>query len=74
MQCLLDESIHHRRNAERAYPALRLRYVHPAHRLRVIRTRQQSALDRGPVLLQVSFEFGHGERIHARRTLVRHHR
>ena len=73
MQRLLDEAIHHRRNAERSHPALRLGDVYPAYRLRSIRPGQQAALDRGPVLLQVAFELGHGERIHARRTLVRHH-
>ena len=73
MQRLLDQSIHHRRNAECAYPALRLRYVHPAYRLRLILARQQSGPDRRPVLLQVVFELGHREFIYSRRALVLDH-
>jgi hypothetical protein len=38
-------------------PALRLRYVHPAHRRRDVFPCQQFGLDRRPVQLRVAFEF-----------------
>ncbi len=40
MQRLLDQSIRQRRDAERPHPALRLRYVHSAHRRGYIVSRQ----------------------------------
>ena len=73
MQRLLDEPVHHRRNAQCAHPALRLGNVHPAYRLRLIRPRQQFGPYRRPVSLQVLFELGHGELIDPRRPLVREH-
>jgi transposase-like protein len=56
-----------------AGPALRLRYVHPAHRLRLIGPGQQAGPNRRPVSFQMIFEFGHRQLIYARRATVRKH-
>ena len=74
MQRLLDQPIHHRRNAQRAHPALRLRDVHAAHRPRLIPPRQQLARIRSAsVVSDESLSSATVEPIHARRTLVLNH-
>ncbi len=73
MQRLLEQPVHHRRNAQSAYPALRLRYLHLAHRRRHVLARQQRLSYLPPVRLQPWLQLGHRSSIDARRALVRHH-
>ena len=47
-QCLLDQPIHHRRDAKLALATVRLRDRHPSHRAGPVRPRQQLLADRGP--------------------------
>ena len=51
---LLDETVEHRRDAERATAAGRLRYLDPPHRLRLVGAVEQLGADRRPLLLQMS--------------------
>jgi hypothetical protein len=51
--CLLDEAVEHRRNAERTCAARCLWYLHTPHWLRLVGTSKQLGPDRGPVLSQV---------------------
>ena len=43
MQRLLNQAVHHRRNAQRPHPTIGLRNVHPAYRLRHIRAERSPA-------------------------------
>ena len=71
-QCLLDQSIQYRRDAQCAYPAIGLGYVHFANRRRHVFARQKCCLDAWPVLLQPCLELVHGEPIDSCRALVPH--
>ena len=73
MQRLLDQAIHHRRNAQRAHPALRLGNVHAAHRHRPVLARQQSGSNRRPVSFQMIFELRHSDCIDSRCAFVLDH-
>src|SRR5271157_5853075 len=73
MQRLLDQTIHHRRNAQRAYPALRLRYLHLAHRRRQVLARQQRLSYLRPVRLEPWFQLRHRESVDSRCACVGHH-
>jgi hypothetical protein len=48
--CLLDQPVHHRRYPELTLSAIRLRYLHPEHGLRLV-----SALEQCPLDLQPAF-------------------
>src|ERR1700704_3157981 len=51
--CLLDETVEHRRNAERTCAARCLWYLYTPHRLRLVSAFKQLGPNRGPVLFQV---------------------
>src|SRR6266851_5144779 len=73
MQCLLNQAIHHRRNAQRTHPALRLGNVHPAYRHRPVSACQQSGPNPRPVPFQMILELGHSQLIHSGCALVLDH-
>ena len=73
IECLLNQAVQHRRNAQHANPALRLGYLHFAHRLRLIHARQQVLSYPYPVPLKPWFELGNRESIDSRRSFVLHH-
>ena len=73
MKCLLDQAIQRTRNAQDAYPALQLRYLHLAHRSRHVFTRQQSLLYPRPVRLQPGLQLQNRKPIDSRRSFVFHH-
>src|ERR1039457_4342934 len=62
---LLDESIQHRRNAQLAHPAVRLRDFHPFHRFWSIRSAEELFPDGWPVLFQVSRQLLDGHPVDA---------
>ncbi len=70
---LLNQAVQHRRDAQSAYPALRLRYLHLAHRRRHVIARQQRLSYARPVRLKPGLELGHRQSIDSRRTFVLHH-
>ena len=70
---LLDESIHHRRDAQRPHPAARLRDLCPLHRLWPIRPVQQFLLQARPCLLEVRRQLLRGHPIHTGAAFVRPH-
>src|SRR5258708_26449257 len=51
--CLLDEAVEHRRNAERPCAARCLWYLNTPHWLRLVGALKQLSPDRGPVLFHV---------------------
>jgi hypothetical protein len=71
MQRLLNQSIHHRRDARCPYPALRLRDFHVTHRRRHVLARQERLSDLRPVRLDPWLQLGDRESIDSRRTFVR---
>src|SRR5579863_4360084 len=68
---LLDESIQHRRDAQLAHSAVRLRYLYPLHRLWSVRPVEQLFPDGWPVLFQVVTKLVDRHCVNARRTFVR---
>ena len=70
---LLNQTVQHRRDAQSANPALRLRYLHLAHRLRLIYARQQVLSYPRPVPLKPGLELGDRQSIDSRRSFVLHH-
>src|SRR5229473_4009606 len=62
---LLDESIQHRRNAQLAHPAVRLRDSHPFYRLWCVGSVEELFPDGWPVLFQVSRQFLDGHPVDA---------
>src|SRR4029453_3438531 len=70
---LLDESIQHGRNAELAHSSVRLRYFHPADRLRLVGPAQQLFSNGWPVLSQVVGELTNGHPVDASATFVSLH-
>jgi hypothetical protein len=73
MKCLLDQAIQRTGNAQDAYPALRLRYLHLAHCSRHGFTRQQSLFYLRPVRLQPWLLLQNREPIDSRCSFVFHH-
>ncbi len=73
MKCLLDQAVQHTGNAQDAYPALRLRYLHLAHSCRHVLARQQSLFYLRPVRLQPRLQLQDRESIDSRRSFVFHH-
>lgn len=67
---LLDETIEHRRDAERALRPVRLRYFHAPDRLRAVRPRHQLRANLRPVLFQVLRQFIDRHAVDARCALV----
>ncbi|MDT4861351.1 hypothetical protein FQZ97_959530 [compost metagenome] len=72
-QRLLDQPVHHRRNAQCPDPARRLGNVHRAHRLRNVLAGQQRRLDARPVHLQPVAQRRHRQGIHPGRAAVADH-
>ncbi|OAF08718.1 hypothetical protein AYJ54_13790 [Bradyrhizobium centrolobii] len=72
MHRLLDQPVHHRRDAQLAHPSAGLGDFHPAHRLRPVAAFQQFFPDARPMLLQIRLQLLHGHPIDARGALVRH--
>src|SRR6266851_5513575 len=62
---LLNESIQHRRNAQLAHPAVRLRDSHPFYRLWCVGSVEELFPDGWPVLFQVSRQFLDGHPVDA---------
>ena len=73
MQRLLDQPIQHRRNAQSSYPALRLRYVHLAHRRRHVLARQPRLSYLRPVRLEPRFQLSHRASIDSRCAFIAYH-
>lgn len=67
---LLNESIHHRRNAQRAGFTIALGNVHTLDRLRAIAARFQLAAQFRPVVFEMVRQFVNGHTVDARRTFV----
>jgi site-specific DNA recombinase len=67
---LLDESIQHRRNAQLAHSAVRLRDFHPFHWLWWVGSVEELFADDWPVLFQVSRQFLDGHPVNARAAFV----
>ena len=51
---LLNHAVQHRRDAQLAHPAVRLGYLYPLHRLRLVSTCKKLFADGWPVLQQVA--------------------
>ena len=67
---LLDKSIQHGRDAQWAHPSVRLRDLHPLHRLRSIGPTLQLLLEDWPVLFQVLRQLLNGHPVRSRTPFV----
>src|SRR5215831_5131416 len=70
---LLDHAIDHGWNAKVARPAVRLRDLHPTHRLRLIAPLEQLFFDLGPARVENTRQLLDGDPVDAGRALVAHH-
>jgi hypothetical protein len=74
MQCLLDQTICHRRNTQESFSlAIGLRDRHLTYRLRLIPSGQQFLFDLRPVNFKMRAKIANRHRIDACRALVAHH-
>jgi site-specific DNA recombinase len=72
-ECLLDQAVRHRRDAEFALATSRLRNHHATHRVWPVRPLQQAVADGGPVGFQQRGGLVDVQPVHARRSLVGSH-
>src|SRR5215469_16011548 len=73
MQRLLNQTIHHRRDAQCPYPALRLRYFHFTHRRGHVLAPPQRLSYLHPVRLEPRLQLSDREPIDSGRAFVGHH-
>ncbi|HTY83810.1 MAG TPA: recombinase family protein [Silvibacterium sp.] len=67
---LLNHAVQHRRDAQLSHPSVRLGYLYPLHRMRLVCPTQQLFADGWPVLPQVNSQRIHRHAVDARAALV----